>query len=162
MLKERTLPYTTGDDIGPNHNYYAASTALGSFANVVKFGWDKSAGVALHRQYGMERAATPFSIIEGAPGKEIFRSSERKRPYFNTCTHKKKGGQNLPFTCAYYNKNGAPYGLYFWRLGAGNALPCDNLVRHFPVDLSTAQRSAWGIMQPRFRATSRCLISSMS
>ena len=151
MFKERTTDFDWGEDYGENHNYYASSIALGSMSNVINLGWDTFQGLSEKRNYGKERATAPFTgnpLLTG--GIEEFYSTNSKPPHFNNCQHKKTGGINHPWTTCYKNRAGAPYGAWFWRWNTNNATPVTQLDRHYNVDLSTAQRTAWGTMQPRF------------
>lgn len=152
MFKERTLPYNYGEDLGPDHKYCTWSAALGNDDVTKLLGADSMEGMMEFRAVGRENANASLPDQNPAvSGYESFESTERKPPLFNACTHRVLRGSNYPVTVSYYGYLDKPYLNYYyrhissWGMGSINALSS-----HFNVDVSNAQRSAWGMMQPRF------------
>jgi len=151
MFKARTLPFNYGLDLGPGHRYCSTSSSLGKIAQAQDAGWNTFERLKEARSYGIDNALLAFAEQPGTVGYETFSSTHNRPPHFNICTHSVYGGVNYPYTAAYEGYRGNCYAEYFFRTTPGcGTEPIERLLQHYNIDLSTAQRTAYGIMQPRF------------
>lgn len=152
MFKERTLPFDYGlDNFVPGH-LYSSMSGGGSEAAAELNKWDKLEVMMEIRELGKRNANVVLpDKVSSMLGFEQFESTTLKRPSFNSCHHMKTGGVCYPYTGAYKNGKGSVYYEFFFRASTTWVCPpIPILTRHFPVDVSTAQRTAYGVMQPRF------------
>lgn len=156
MFKERSLPF----DYAGDPAYYSSFNYLGSTENADAQGLSTMEGTMAARIKGYELAnVLAFTDrLASRVGYESISYTQRKRPTINDCVHKTNGGVSYPFTVCYSAAQNGPVDeqlylakLYRYRPAIRYATyEADSLNSHFPVDLSTARRTAWGVMQPRF------------
>lgn len=152
LKKSRSLPFSYGDpDIGPDHLYYASGSNMNDF-DAVNLRLDRLSGIMEKRAEGIANAATPFSNADLAPntiGRQNFMSTENRPPYFNKCINYRTEGVNYPYSVTYMTSETRVHLLPFMRSLTWGSVS-NPIVAHFNVELDQAQRTAWGIMQPRF------------
>lgn len=150
MFKERTLPFNYGHDVLPGHKYSSKSSG-GRIAAAEQNHWDTLEVMQMYRELGIQDAnVVQNEQTSDLVGYESFRSTERERPAFNNCQHSVAQGVNWPYTCALMIGSNV-YVDWFKRDIPWWSYPSiSKLTRHFNMDVSSAQRSAYGVMQPRF------------
>ena len=156
MFKERDLPYDYGLDL-PSHMYASISTSLGGTnpAAALAANYDTLVGISKARQYGIDHASKAWGSVGTTQGVQSFRSTGNKLPKYNNCSNNKYVGCNYPFTICYRGYRNYLYIAYFMRTGAASMnRQVVRLTRHHQADIGSAQRSAWGTMQPRFEPKS--------
>ena len=151
MYKTRELSLDLG--ITGTSNYYASSgvTYDSKIALDPELQAYLGAGIT-NRFLEGSTMATSNVVIPNYYGAEVFESSEKRRPAFNTCRHLKDQFVSHPYAymAERYNRATTKYYAKFQRFGKWNGSTPKVLTNASFGDYESASRRAWWSMKPRF------------
>jgi hypothetical protein len=152
MFKERSLPYNYGETLNGLPMYASLSSYLGpNPEDGLEVFNDVWGSMEAARSHGKKVASLqlPYKTTV-VLGHETLSSTTNKPPLFNACTHNVLEGVNFPVTVLFSGYRSRVNLYFYYRYTTTSVNNVAKITNHFHTDIGSAQRTAWGIMQPRF------------